>query len=103
LIFGESVPACGTCVLFGDFACRRPLSIIRVVKLPATHSKLRHPNCLLLMGVSIDLDGEQLLMVTEQMSGSVYDFIHKKEPPVSFKQRMKFAKGTLKAFNALCY
>ena len=56
------------------------------------------------MGVSIDLDGEQLLMVTEQMSGSVYDFIHKKkEPPVSFKQRMKFAKGTLKAFNALFY
>jgi hypothetical protein len=46
------------------------------------------------MGVCIDQEVDELLMVTELMeNGSVFDILHKKKLKLPFKQRMKI--GTL--------
>ena len=55
-------------------------------------SKLRHPNVLLFMGACTEPGN--LMIVTELMtSGSVYDLLHDKSVNLTFKRRMKIAKG----------
>ena len=55
-------------------------------------SKLRHPNVLLFMGACTEPGN--LMIVTELMtSGSVYDLLHDKSVSLTFKRRMKIAKG----------
>ncbi|KAL6054450.1 putative serine/threonine-protein kinase/receptor [Balamuthia mandrillaris] len=68
----------------------------------AVMSKLLHPNVLLLMGVCIEEEMGQLLMVTELMPrGSVNQLLHQTEGGIPFKQRMRFAKDTAFGMNWL--
>jgi len=68
----------------------------------AVMSKLLHPNVLLLMGVCIDQEANELLMVTELMeNGSVFDILYNKKKKLPFKQRMKMAKDCALGMNYL--
>jgi serine/threonine protein kinase len=63
-------------------------------------SKLRHPNVLLFMGACTEPGN--LMIVTELMtSGSVYDLLHDKSVSLTFKRRMKIAKGAALGMNYL--
>lgn len=65
-------------------------------------SKLLHPNVLLLMGVCIDKEAQELLMVTELMEhGSVFDLIHRRGVKLPFQQRMRIAKDCALGMNYL--
>jgi len=71
----------------------------------ALMSKLRHPNVLLMMGVTTIAtdDGEDFVMVTEYMPrGSIFSLLHvDQKKKVPFKVRMNFAKGTALGMNWL--
>lgn len=65
-------------------------------------SKLLHPNVLLLMGVCIDKEANELLMVTELMEqGSVFDILHRRNVKISFAQKMRIAKDCALGMNYL--
>lgn len=54
------------------------------------------------MGVCIDQEANELLMVTELMeNGSVFDILYNKKKKLPFKQRMKMAKDCALGMNYL--
>jgi serine/threonine protein kinase len=66
--------------------------------------KVAHPNVVLLMGVCVDdsKKDRELVMVTQLMErGSVANLLHDPKNRVPFKRRMRFARDTALAMNAM--
>jgi len=67
----------------------------------AVMTKIRHPNLLLLIGLTVDPDENRVLIVTELMKCSVFDLLHKREGSIPFSLRMKFAVDASLGMNFL--